>query len=630
MTIKTWMGAASLLVSLGVHAQSGVLVYQQDFETPNASAGTSCIKFGNVAAGLSSNSDTNAAGSFAADYNGQGGATFQQVGTADRLCWDNPAAPAATRITDASLKGGKYSGGFGRNNSGNIEAWGAAFDAQGHTFLNGSMDLSILTPGSVNLALGQDSPEQFQLNFYKIPSNSFTLSSGAPAVPVVPGGSATLLGTTTIQVNKASGTSRFAAEWQAASFSIDVGALQPTDRVLLVATAMTVNSYFAFDNLRLTAAPTAVPEVSIQCDPNSLPDSEGQQSTCTITANQPVTYALDVGLNLPVNSRYTSTCQPVMQIPAGQSSVQCTVNAVANVIPNDGNVPAVLQLQADPQTPARYSLGAGSSATVTIMDDDPVPVLNVQCTPSTLNDAPNQQAACTISAAGPVASAVPVSVDLPPNPRYTSTCVSPLVIPVGQSSVQCTIDAVANVIPNDGNVPAVLQLQADPQTPARYSLGAGSSATVTIMDDDPVSVLNVQCTPSTLNDAPNQQAACTISAAGPVASAVPVSVDLPPNPRYTSTCVSPLVIPMGQSSVQCTIDAVANTAAGDGDVTATLRLQDNPTQYALGVNSSASVLVRDDDLRTPEAVPSLGLWGWLGLSVLAPIVAWRTRRRTQA
>ena len=123
MKIKTAAVLCSIWACASAHAQSGV-IYSQNFEVPNA--GTSCIKFGNVAAGLTSTS-VNDAGTFAQDYNGTGqvgSASYQQVGTADRLCWDMATAPQATRITDPSGLGGQFSGGFGRNNSGNIEAWG--------------------------------------------------------------------------------------------------------------------------------------------------------------------------------------------------------------------------------------------------------------------------------------------------------------------------------------------------------------------------------------------------------------------------------------------------------------------------------------------------------------------------
>ena len=417
---------------------------------------------------------------------------FHQVASADRLCWDNPLASPTIRLVDPSDRAGNYSGGFGRNATTNVESWAVAVDPQGQAFLNGSIDLSIITPGSVNPALGQATPEEFTLAFYAIPSDVYSLadagapspngSPAAPAIVQVPAGAATLLQSEVVSVTKAPATSRYQSEWQTHSFSVDVSSLTAGQRVVMVSTARYPSNYFAFDDIRITAAPSVTPVLTVACTPTDLNDSPGQEATCTVTANQPVNTALSVPFDAPAASgRYTTTCASPFQIAVGASSASCTVTAVANTVPGDGDVTATLTLT-PPTAGAGYQLGMPSQASVTVRNDDAaLPVASLVCAPTALTDSAGQVATCTVTLDAP-APAGGLSLNLSPaaaSPRYSSDCASPLVVAAGADRASCTITATANTVPGDGSVVATVELLAG----TGYTLGT-VQAQVTVADDD--------------------------------------------------------------------------------------------------------------------------------------------------
>ena len=232
--------------------------------------------------------------------------------------------------------------------------------------------------------------------------------------------------------------------------------------------------------------------LSIACAPNSLTDSAGQVSTCTITSDMPAP-AAGLPFTVLANStgaaaRFSSTCTAPQQIAAGATSATCTITATDNTVVGDGNLSVVAAIQ--PGTGYEVSTTQGS-ATVSITDDDVanpalLPALSVSCAPSTLNDSAGQTAVCTITAdkaapaAGLTVKAAITSQLKSTADRFTTTCAAPLAIAAGGTSATCEVSAVANTVVGDGDVLITMALQADPS----YSLAAAASATVTVLDDD--------------------------------------------------------------------------------------------------------------------------------------------------
>lgn len=123
-------------------------------------------------------------------------------------------------------------------------------------------------------------------------------------------------------------------------------------------------------------------EVSVACTPSELTDAANQISTCTVTLSSPLAQDLSVNLNLPAASpRYITSCVSPIILAANATSASCTITAVANTTPGDGNITAQLSVAAP--TLADAYIITGLPAQVVIKDDDslsgpnPVPLLGV-------------------------------------------------------------------------------------------------------------------------------------------------------------------------------------------------------------------------------------------------------------
>ncbi len=145
----------------------------------------------------------------------------------------------------------------------------------------------------------------------------------------------------------------------------------------------------------------------------------------------------------------------------------------------------------------------------------------------------------------------------------------------------------------------------------------------------PAPVVTLTCTPTALVDSEGNESVCTVTSdqAAPTGG-LSVAIALPGSNRYTSTCVSPLIIPENETTATCTITAVPNTVVGDGDVVATLTVLAGEG-YAPGDPASAEVTIADDDKAVttagPTPIPTLSEWALILLSL--GIAGFAARRR---
>ena len=111
----------------------------------------------------------------------------------------------------------------------------------------------------------------------------------------------------------------------------------------------------------------SAPQASVTCTPTELLDSDHQVATCTVTLSAPLDTDLPINLNLPDEStRYTSTCASPLVIAANTTAASCSITAVANITPNDGDVTAQLSV-APPSVPDAYVV-SGTPAQIVIKD----------------------------------------------------------------------------------------------------------------------------------------------------------------------------------------------------------------------------------------------------------------------
>lgn len=145
--------------------------------------------------------------------------------------------------------------------------------------------------------------------------------------------------------------------------------------------------------------------------------------------------------------------------------------------------------------------------------------------------------------------------------------------------------------------------------------------------------VSVSCTPAELTDTENQVSTCTVSLNAPAASDFSINLNVPAtNPRYTTSCVSPMLIAANTAQASCTITATPNTTADDGDVLVELSIAP-PTvadDYTVA-GPAAQVLIKDAGATrpAPTPVPSLGALGLASLASLMAVLGMRrTRKRT--
>lgn len=161
----------------------------------------------------------------------------------------------------------------------------------------------------------------------------------------------------------------------------DVNLLQPSAASPRCGNGSNWDMSIEYDNVDMVNSPpatlttlfsfvpvAATPSVSLACTPTTLFDRAAQVATCTATASSAAGVGgLSVNLTPPAaNSRYSTSCGGTLSIVAGATTGTCTITATANTTPFDSNAVATLALA----TGAGYTLGAITSAAVTMNDDD--------------------------------------------------------------------------------------------------------------------------------------------------------------------------------------------------------------------------------------------------------------------
>ena len=319
----------------------------------------------------------------------------------------------------------------------------------------------------------------------------------------------------------------------------------------------------------LTISDDDSPAVSIVA--NDADASEGGDAgQFTLTRTGETTAALIVNVTrsgTAANSTDYSSIASTQTIPAGQSSVIVNVTPIQDTT-NEGNETVILTVA----TGAGYVVGAPSSATVTLADDDRSTVTLVANDPTASETAGNS-GQFTITRTAPTTAALSVALTIAGTATNTTdyaTISTPVSIPAGQSSV--TID-VAPV--DDGNTEGSEDVTISLAT-GTYNIGAAYFDNVTIADNDnpPVVFINSPAAQTPL-----------IAAANGVIVSASVSDDGSPAP-VTQTWS--LVSGPGTANIEspnATTTAVTFSAPG----TYVLRITASDTQFT--VSDQVTVVV---------------------------------------
>jgi len=228
----------------------------------------------------------------------------------------------------------------------------------------------------------------------------------------------------------------------------------------------------------LTVAPP--PSVSIAVSPASVSEDGATNLTFTVTRSAILSAAtvvnITTGGTATSGTDYTGAVATVT-IPSGATTATFTIDPTL-----DGTVEADETVTMTVAAGTGYTVGAPSSATGTILNDD-VPTATITVSPANVAEdgAPNLVFTVTLNQANP-AAATSIGYTIggtATNGTDYATIASPLVIPAGNTTGTITVNPTADAT-IEANETVTLTLNAG----AGYTVGVPNAATGTILNDD--------------------------------------------------------------------------------------------------------------------------------------------------
>ncbi|MER2176201.1 MAG: putative Ig domain-containing protein, partial [Stenotrophomonas maltophilia] len=236
-------------------------------------------------------------------------------------------------------------------------------------------------------------------------------------------------------------------------------------------------TYFEVENFTMTVS--AAPSVSIAVAPASVSEDGGTNLVYTVTRS--LNLSSPTVVNLTTSGTATSGVDytggvATVTIPSGATTATVTVGPTADATV-EANETVILTVAAG----SGYTVGAPASATGTILNDD-VPTASITVSPATANEDSGTPLVYTVTLDQP--SLVSLSIAYTVGGTATSgtdyaAVSSPLSIAAGATAGTITVTPTADSAV-EANETVVLTLAAG----TGYGVGAPTSATGTILDDD--------------------------------------------------------------------------------------------------------------------------------------------------
>ncbi len=238
---------------------------------------------------------------------------------------------------------------------------------------------------------------------------------------------------------------------------------------------------------------------------------------------------------------------------------------------------------------ASYDLGAQTSATVIIADDD-LGTVTVVATDATAAEAGNDTGTFTFTRTGDTSLALVVNFTVGGTAMagadYLNNLSTQVTFQAGQTSVTRTVTPVLDTL-LEGNETVVVTL-----APGAYIVGAPASATVTI--EDHVPVVTVVATDAAASEVGPDTGTFTITRTGDLGVALVVNYTVggtaTAGSDYLNNLSTQVTIQAGQTSVTRTVTPVLD-ALLEGQETVVLTLAAG--EYQTGAQSSATVTIAD-------------------------------------
>ena len=232
--------------------------------------------------------------------------------------------------------------------------------------------------------------------------------------------------------------------------------------------------------ITVTAAST-LPVVTMAATDPDASEAGADPGTVAVTRTGATTSALVVNLSIAgtaTNGTDYLTIPSTVTIPSGQASATITVTPIS-----DATAEASETVQVTLVASASYSIGATSSATVTIADAPPpaTPVVTVVATDAAASEAGADPGTFTLARSGATTAALVVNLSIAgtaTNGTDYNAIAATATIPIGQATTTVPVTPKGDGV-TEGSETVILTIAAG----AAYTIGAQNTATVTIADN---------------------------------------------------------------------------------------------------------------------------------------------------
>lgn len=344
-----------------------------------------------------------------------------------------------------------------------------------------------------------------------------------------------------------------------------------------------------------------IPVVSVSASDPTAAESGGDAGVFTLTRSGELTSALTVKCNLSGSATYamdysldpTPTLGSAFEftIPAGVTATNILLTSLGDLLP-EGPETVVCSILED----SAYSLGPLAEAVVTIIDNQssgmPTVTVTVQddLAPESASDAGGFYLTRSGSIAGELVVHYSVSGTASNGVDYTPLA-GVAIIPAGATNVLLAIAAI-----DDAEVEGNEMVEVTISPNAGYLVGPPSSALITIVDDDPVSV-TLTATENLALENSSIPGSFTVTRVGNLAANLLVHYSLSGTAANGVDFIfvpGTVTIPGGQSTVTFNITPLDDGLV-EGEETVVAALMNNPA-YNIGNPGTATVLILDDDI----------------------------------
>jgi hypothetical protein len=334
----------------------------------------------------------------------------------------------------------------------------------------------------------------------------------------------------------------------------------------------------------------ATPTVEVTVEDAFVPEAGPGSGSLLFSRDGNFTNSLTVHYSIggtAINGTDYSSLTGLVTIPAGETSARVAVAAIDNLLAQ-GNKTVTLTVLAD----ASYLLGTNTSATATIVENDPTAVF-ITATGNYPLEGSTGKGTFTVTRVGSLTANLSVSYTLSgtaTNGTDYDTLSGTALIPAGGATATITVTPKQNALAN-GNRTVVATLSSNPG----YDPVIPAAATITLIDDDipgiTLSVLRASAYESDVNTG-----AFTFTRTGSTVNPLTVNYNIygtAINGTDYETITNSIVIPDGAASATLTISALADSILESAE-TVVLTLRNSPA-YAVRTTTPKTVTIVDNN-----------------------------------